>query len=85
MGGFEGRDWTGLSWIEAYEMRSLSFLFFGSEFDSWIPASADKEDRLRIMSIQFLLPNKDDAIVWRGPKKNGEGQFEVVCKCLPSS
>lgn len=23
------------------------------------------------MSIGFLLPNKDDAVIWRGPKKNG--------------
>lgn len=23
------------------------------------------------MSIGFLLPNKDDPVIWRGPKKNG--------------
>ena len=23
------------------------------------------------MSIGFLLNNKDDAVIWRGPKKNG--------------
>jgi Mrp family chromosome partitioning ATPase len=23
------------------------------------------------MSIQFMLPNRNDAIIWRGPKKNG--------------
>jgi Mrp family chromosome partitioning ATPase len=23
------------------------------------------------MSIGFLLPSKDDAIIWRGPRKNG--------------
>jgi Mrp family chromosome partitioning ATPase len=23
------------------------------------------------MSIGFLLPNKDDAVIWRGPRKNG--------------
>lgn len=28
-------------------------------------------DNLGVMSIQFMLPNKDDAIIWRGPKKNG--------------
>ncbi|KAH8596045.1 P-loop containing nucleoside triphosphate hydrolase protein [Bisporella sp. PMI_857] len=28
-------------------------------------------DNLSVMSIQFMLPNKDDAIIWRGPKKNG--------------
>ena len=28
-------------------------------------------DNLGVMSIQFMLPNQDDAISWRGPKKNG--------------
>jgi Mrp family chromosome partitioning ATPase len=28
-------------------------------------------DNLGVMSIQFLLPNQDDAVIWRGPKKNG--------------
>ncbi|OAA58111.1 nucleotide-binding protein [Niveomyces insectorum RCEF 264] len=28
-------------------------------------------DNLAAMSIQFMLPNRDDAIIWRGPKKNG--------------
>ncbi|KLU82704.1 cytosolic Fe-S cluster assembly factor NBP35 [Magnaporthiopsis poae ATCC 64411] len=28
-------------------------------------------DNLGVMSIQFMLPNRDDAIIWRGPKKNG--------------
>ena len=26
---------------------------------------------LAVMSIGFLLEHKDDAVVWRGPKKNG--------------
>ena len=32
----------------------------------------DKEQNLGIMSIGFLIGNQDDAVVWRGPKKNGE-------------
>ena len=28
-------------------------------------------DNLAVMSIGFLLPNKDDSVVWRGPRKNG--------------
>jgi Mrp family chromosome partitioning ATPase len=31
----------------------------------------DGIDNLAVMSIQFMLPNRDDAIIWRGPKKNG--------------
>lgn len=26
---------------------------------------------LAVMSIGFMLPNQDDAIIWRGPRKNG--------------
>ena len=26
---------------------------------------------LAVMSIGFLLEHKDDAVIWRGPKKNG--------------
>ena len=28
-------------------------------------------DNLGVMSVQFMLPSKDDAVIWRGPKKNG--------------
>ncbi|KAI1330988.1 nucleotide-binding protein [Xylariaceae sp. FL0255] len=28
-------------------------------------------DNLGVMSIQFMLPGRDDAVIWRGPKKNG--------------
>ncbi|KAL2266907.1 hypothetical protein VTJ83DRAFT_4184 [Remersonia thermophila] len=35
----------------------------------WSPVWA--ADNLAVMSIQFMLPNRDDAIIWRGPKKNG--------------
>jgi Mrp family chromosome partitioning ATPase len=28
-------------------------------------------DNLGVMSIQFMLPNRDDAVIWKGPKKNG--------------
>ncbi|KAF2108058.1 cytosolic Fe-S cluster assembly factor NBP35 [Lophiotrema nucula] len=28
-------------------------------------------DNLGVMSVQFMLPGRDDAVIWRGPKKNG--------------
>jgi hypothetical protein len=31
----------------------------------------DASQTLSVMSIGFLLPTKDSAVVWRGPKKNG--------------
>lgn len=35
----------------------------------WCPVYVS--DNLAVMSIGFLLSNPDDAIIWRGPKKNG--------------
>ena len=35
----------------------------------------DEAKKLGVMSIGFLLENKDDAVVWRGPKKNGESSY----------
>ena len=37
---------------------------------------ADK--MLAVMSIGFLLEHKDDAVVWRGPKKNGNGKYFLL-------
>lgn len=28
-------------------------------------------NNLVVMSVQFMLPSRDDAVIWRGPKKNG--------------
>src|ERR1700722_34289 len=40
--------------------------------DGWVPVFADKNcGRLACMSVGFLLRNKGDSVVWRGPKKNG--------------
>ncbi|KAL7276171.1 cytosolic Fe-S cluster assembly factor nbp35 [Rhizina undulata] len=40
-----------------------------SSSSGWSPIYV--ADNLAVMSIQFMLPSKDDAIIWRGPKKNG--------------
>jgi Mrp family chromosome partitioning ATPase len=37
--------------------------------DGWSPVWAS--ENLAVMSVQFMLPNRDDAVIWRGPKKNG--------------
>lgn len=37
--------------------------------NGWEPIWAS--DSLAVMSIQFMLPNQDSAVIWRGPKKNG--------------
>lgn len=38
--------------------------------EGWVPVYTDQSQTLAVMSIGFLLKNKDDAIVWRGPKKH---------------
>lgn len=35
----------------------------------WIPVYTDDTKRLCVMSLGFLLPDRGDAVVWRGPKK----------------
>merc|ERR1719223_487491 len=37
--------------------------------NGWSPVSLS--DNLNVMSIGFMLPNPDEAVIWRGPKKNG--------------
>ena len=38
--------------------------------DGWVPVYADASQRLSVMSIAFLLKSTEEAVVWRGPKKN---------------
>ncbi|KAF5099291.1 hypothetical protein D0Z00_001695 [Geotrichum galactomycetum] len=40
-----------------------------SSNEGWSPVYVD--DNLSVMSIGFLLPDKDNAVIWRGAKKNG--------------
>jgi Mrp family chromosome partitioning ATPase len=35
----------------------------------WSPVYV--QDNLAVMSVGFMLPSKDDAVIWRGPRKNG--------------
>lgn len=39
------------------------------------------EDNLGVMSVGFLLSSPDDAVIWRGPKKNGLS----LCSCGSNS
>ncbi|NXJ84589.1 NUBP2 factor, partial [Trogon melanurus] len=36
----------------------------------WVPVFVDQDKSISLMSIGFLLEKPDDAVVWRGPKKN---------------
>jgi hypothetical protein len=35
----------------------------------WSPVYV--EENLCVMSIAFMLPDQDDPVIWRGPRKNG--------------
>lgn len=37
--------------------------------NGWLPIYADADKRFAVMSIGFLLKNREDAVIWRGPKK----------------
>ncbi len=41
----------------------------------------DTSQKLAVMSIGFLLQNKDDAVVWRGPKKNCMILYLSIAMC----
>jgi len=36
----------------------------------WLPVYTDASQTLGVMSIAFLLASQDEAVIWRGPKKN---------------
>eukprot|EP01132_Coremiostelium_polycephalum_P000870 gene870-1088_t len=38
--------------------------------EGWVPVYKDETKSLGVISIQFLLDNKDTPVIWRGPKKN---------------
>ncbi|OQV21465.1 Cytosolic Fe-S cluster assembly factor nubp2 [Hypsibius exemplaris] len=38
--------------------------------DGWVPIYPGNDKSVGLMSIGFLLSNPDEAVVWRGPKKN---------------
>lgn len=44
----------------------------------WVPVFVGQDKAIALMSIGFLLERPDDAVVWRGPKKNGN---TGVCCC----
>ena len=38
--------------------------------EGWLPVFTNETQSMAIMSIAFLLSSSNDAVVWRGPKKN---------------
>ncbi|XP_042242570.1 cytosolic Fe-S cluster assembly factor NUBP2 homolog [Homarus americanus] len=46
----------------------------------WVPVYVDEERRLSVISIAFFLDSKSDAVIWRGPKKNGKVLYNISKK-----
>ncbi|KAI8928147.1 P-loop containing nucleoside triphosphate hydrolase protein [Entophlyctis helioformis] len=51
------------------EMFGLAGRQVHQSSSGWLPVYTDETKRLGVLSLGFLLPNKDDAVIWRGPKK----------------
>lgn len=51
----------------------------------WVPVFVDQEQSISLMSVGFLLESPDEAVVWRGPKKNGnDGVGDGIVSLLAS-
>ncbi|XP_062954955.1 cytosolic Fe-S cluster assembly factor NUBP2 isoform X3 [Cynocephalus volans] len=44
----------------------------------WVPVFVDQEQSIALMSVGFLLEKPDEAVVWRGPKKNGTSDEHIA-------
>ncbi|XP_049759535.1 cytosolic Fe-S cluster assembly factor NUBP2 isoform X2 [Elephas maximus indicus] len=45
--------------------------------NGWVPVFVDQEQSIALMSVGFLLETPDEAVVWRGPKKNGTSDEHI--------
>jgi Mrp family chromosome partitioning ATPase len=54
---------------EFTDRSSLMITQVHQSAEGWSPVYVD--DNLGVMSIGFMLPSADDAVIWRGPRKNG--------------
>ena len=52
------------------KMMSLDGEEIHQSNSGWSPVYV--EENLGVMSIGFMLPDADDPVIWRGPRKNGE-------------
>ncbi|XP_065342000.1 cytosolic Fe-S cluster assembly factor Nubp2 homolog [Cloeon dipterum] len=49
--------------------------------EGWVPVYTDAEQKLAVMSMGFILPNRNNAVVWRGPRKTAMIQQFVNNVC----
>ncbi len=53
---------------DIFRMLGISETLKSGKKQGLIPAS-DGGENLKVMSLDYLMPNRDDAIIWRGPLK----------------
>ena len=58
-----------------YTCDFLKYSAFYFSTGKWLPVFADPNGKLSVISIAFFLESKNDAVIWRGPKKNGKVGF----------
>lgn len=58
------------------KMMSLEGEEIHQSNSGWSPVYV--EDNLGVMSIGFMLPDQDDPVIWRGPRKNGMAALSSV-------
>ncbi len=57
----------------------LVICFLMTNYGSCFMLTQYVEENLGVMSIGFLLSSPDDAVIWRGPKKNGKVEAGIPC------
>jgi Mrp family chromosome partitioning ATPase len=74
-------DLTGPSMPELFHLSDAQI--YQSD-NGWIPVYTDPSKTMGLVSLGFLLKNRDEPVIWRGPKKNAMiTQFinDVVWDC----
>ena len=51
------------------EMFGISGKQIHQSASGWLPVYTNETQNLGVVSLGFLLKNKNDAVIWRGPKK----------------
>ncbi len=49
----------------------INYIFLHFNYNSSVAFLQFVDENLSVMSVGFLLASLDDAVIWRGPKKNG--------------
>lgn len=62
---------TALTNTKTHTLSSSPPILSPQSGSGWSPVYRGDLDNLAVMSIGFMLPDPDDAVVWRGPRKNG--------------